>query len=295
MCKRFMAAIDLQSFGFVEPCSGSVESPLFWINRAGITDGLDERFLINRGCTYPYFVIQYISQGAMNVIYKGREQKAGTGQLILLDAFEPHQYQALRGEKTTVHWIEFAGGDSQKLMHRIISAFSPVAGLAGGKLAKAYLHCIFRLLLRKEQKNKLLISKLIYSMLLGLLYHDRTETAGEFLLQKPGALDKALEYITTHLNEDLSIEILSGICNFNPSYFARLFHKTIGMTPAAYIRGQRTNRAKLLLADNDIRLEHISETLGFCNTSHFIRIFKNAEGMTPAEYRRQCHMYKLQG
>lgn len=294
MCKRLMNLKNLKPFSFTEPSSGSVESPLFWVNRAGITGELDERFLINRGSAYPYFVLQYVSQGAMDIIYKGRQYKAGTGRLFLLDAFEPHQYQVPRGENSAVHWIEFAGSDSQRLIRRIISVYSPVLGFASGKLAAGYIHRIFRLLQRKEQKHKVLISKLIYSMLLALLYHESTETASEFLIQKPGALDKALEYIEAHLNEDLSIEILSGICNFNPCYFARLFHKTIGMTPAAYIRRQRINKAKLLLAECELRIELISETLGFCNTSHFIRLFKAAEGMTPVEYRIQCRMFRLQ-
>lgn len=44
------------------------------------------------------------------------------------------------------------------------------------------------------------------------------------------------DYISEHIDEDISIEDLAKVVSFSTSYSRKIFCKHLGMTPAVYIR-----------------------------------------------------------
>lgn len=283
----------MDSFSFQCPKSRSSDYALYWINRCGISEPVAEEFDIQREHAYPYCVIHYITGGEGSLFYKGREYSLKVGQLFILDAYEAHRYKTDSVQKLSIDWIEFSGGDALKLVRLIIDAHSPIVSMPVSKICDRYLLKIFSLLKKDGSRYSVLISELIYKILLTILFTDNNAFIDEFSENSPEFIQKVTGYIATHLNDDLSVEKLSKLCSFNTSYFTRLFHKTMGVTPAKYVLEKRIEKAKKLLIDSDQPVELISDNLWFCNASHFIRVFKKAEGMTPAEYRKQGLFYKM--
>ena len=97
----------------------------------------------------------------------------------------------------------------------------------------------------------------------------------------------ALEYIRSHIHENLTVENLASALSLNASYLSKLFKQEMGITLSRYIRDQKINVACNMLRHLDESSLTIANYLGFSSQSHFIQVFKKSTGMTPEEYRRK--------
>lgn len=94
-----------------------------------------------------------------------------------------------------------------------------------------------------------------------------------------------ISYIENNLSKNLTIEELSDILHFHPSYFIRFFRAATGVTPLTFIQQKRISLAQRLLLDKNMSIQDISATAGFSNPHYFSHYFKKATGLTPSEYR----------
>lgn len=93
------------------------------------------------------------------------------------------------------------------------------------------------------------------------------------------------EYIDANLSEDLSLAEIAEAANLSQFHFARSFRKTTGQTPQHYLMRRRIERAKELLAKNDLPIIDISLQTGFKNQSHFTTLFRKYTKLTPKVWR----------
>jgi len=99
-------------------------------------------------------------------------------------------------------------------------------------------------------------------------------------------LRAALEYIESHLCEDLSLEAIAAAANVSPFRFARGFRKATGQPPHQYVIGRRLERAKDLLRLTDYGIAEIARRVGFATQSHFTAVFSRRCGLPPRRYRQ---------
>lgn len=71
----------------------------------------------------------------------------------------------------------------------------------------------------------------------------------------------------------------------SPNYFGDLIKKELGKTAQEYIQLYVIDRAKELIAENELNVSEIAYELGFKYPHHLTRTFKKVTGMTPNEYR----------
>jgi len=96
---------------------------------------------------------------------------------------------------------------------------------------------------------------------------------------------KCLNYIDSHFNEQITLDVLANEVNLTPSYLSALFKKEMGENLAHYLMRLRIETAKSLLSRTDYNYSQISESLAFCSQSHFTKVFKEWTGYTPKQYR----------
>ncbi|MFB5763545.1 response regulator transcription factor [Paenibacillus medicaginis] len=102
---------------------------------------------------------------------------------------------------------------------------------------------------------------------------------------KPVELAKA--WIAENLSKDLTIQAIADHVYMNPSYFMRYFKMHTGLTILDYVTKLRMEKAKELLVNTNMRVQHVSEQAGYQNVKYFSRQFKQRFGCTPAKYRDQ--------
>lgn len=96
---------------------------------------------------------------------------------------------------------------------------------------------------------------------------------------------KAIEYIDDNIQENITLDKISFVCNLSQCYFSKLFKKETGLNFVAYLNEKKVIKAKQLLVNTDKQINNIAIDLGFEDCGYFIRIFKKIEGMTPKKYR----------
>ncbi len=98
-------------------------------------------------------------------------------------------------------------------------------------------------------------------------------------------LRRAKEFIVENLEEDLSLTEIAAAADLSQYHFARAFRKSTGFTPQQYLMQQRIERAKQLLAKDDLPIVEISLRTGFKTQSHFTTLFRKFTKLTPKTWR----------
>ena len=98
-------------------------------------------------------------------------------------------------------------------------------------------------------------------------------------------LRQVTEFIGDNYSKDLKLAELAQVAGMSSFHFAREFKRTTGTTPHQYLIKFRIDRAKALLARNDLPLTEVGLRSGFSHQSHFTRLFRRITGTTPNSYR----------
>lgn len=132
--------------------------------------------------------------------------------------------------------------------------------------------------------NRTKIMSIFYDMLYRLSSHS-TEMS---------VITPAIVYLENNYNNpNLTNAELAKQCNISEVYFRKIFRDHYKTTPKQYVVNIRINKAKLLLAENSLKINAVAESCGFSNQYHFCRVFKERTGLTPTEYIKQNRIYKI--
>jgi AraC family transcriptional regulator of adaptative response/methylated-DNA-[protein]-cysteine methyltransferase len=96
------------------------------------------------------------------------------------------------------------------------------------------------------------------------------------------AIKRALELLGT--GESFALEALAAAVGYAPHHFHRLFKRATGITPAAFARGKRIQRAEMALAENTRVTDAIYDA-GYSGPSRFYAETKGRLGMTPSAWK----------
>jgi FixJ family two-component response regulator/AraC-like DNA-binding protein len=100
------------------------------------------------------------------------------------------------------------------------------------------------------------------------------------------SVSRAMDYLSRHFEEDLTVDAIADIIDISSSHLAHLFRSEIGMSVRDYLTRVRVTIAQDLLAHTDEKLESIAPRLGFADTSHLAHVFQRITGRPPSAYRR---------
>ncbi|SKB33507.1 AraC-type DNA-binding protein [Lysinibacillus sp. AC-3] len=104
-------------------------------------------------------------------------------------------------------------------------------------------------------------------------------------LTKQEQLQKAIQYIEEHYDEQLAISDVAKYSNFSATHFSRLFKKEIGRNFVDYVAFTRIIKSLPYLRKYDYTIEKISFLCGFNTPNYFSLTFKKYVGISPTDYR----------
>lgn len=97
---------------------------------------------------------------------------------------------------------------------------------------------------------------------------------------------QAKGYIDHHYMEPITLELLAGHLNINPTYLSVVFKNELHMNYSKYLTMVRMEKAKELLRQCDRNLTQIAHAVGYNRTAYFSSVFKSYTGIKPMEYQR---------
>lgn len=142
----------------------------------------------------------------------------------------------------------------------------------------------------RDGMGQLYIDSLANALMVNVL-RDYSITKAQPTIYEGGLSDRtlfqAIEYIDHHLSQSIKLEDLSNHVGISKFHFSRLFKKSMGITPHQYVMQQRIERAKQLLAKDNLSISDIALDCGFNSHAHLSKYFRNYVGMTPKAYRQR--------
>ena len=200
----------METFSYINKSVNDNNSLLYYVSRAGSGE-VKSDFNIKRNNLYPYCVVHYVAKGSGHVIYRDKDNNISQGDLFILNAYEKHNYFTDKDNLLQLQWVEFAGGDCVKLITSILKNDEFIIKTPDSKKINESLYEIFNIIKENNDGNQFSIFKIIYSMLLNLLYMNRNNSNNRFFNSSLNNISKAIYFIDNNLGEHIDIEMLLGI------------------------------------------------------------------------------------
>lgn len=229
----------------------------------------------SRGCAACLRVQQQLSEGAVH------EPKTVTCQAGLSDLAVPVRLgEQLIGFLTTGQVFCKAPTEEQFVRTaRLLAEWGVKAD--PGALREAY----FKTRVLSPEQHESVVK------LLTIFAEHLSMVCNQIILQEqnaePPVITRAKQFITEHQAEELSLELVAKSVHTSKFYFCKMFKKSTGTNFTEYLSRVRTERAKNLLLNPNLRISEIAYEAGFQSLTHFNRVFKRILGRSPTEYRGQ--------
>lgn len=124
-----------------------------------------------------------------------------------------------------------------------------------------------------------------------MLYYTKK---GESYMKNNTVVKKLVDYIETHIDEDLSLDKIANALNYSKFYIARIFTEETKCTVYKYIQGRRLTLAAQKLVETEQPIVEIAYGAHYNSQQAFTLAFKQFYGCTPKIYRNNALFYPKQ-
>ena len=128
--------------------------------------------------------------------------------------------------------------------------------------------------------------------LLYLLCNPKGQEAAAPALERETAqrLSEIRRYMEEHLDEPLTIPVLSRRACLSATAFKEGFRQLYGLPVHTWLRQRRIERAAELLRGSALSVLGVAQSVGYGSASQFSAAFRRQYGMTPAMYRKMSEL-----
>jgi AraC-like DNA-binding protein len=232
--------------------------------------------------------IGLVSEGVQRQQFNGKTVLLGPGCISLMPPGEVHDGIAEGGAAYTLKTFRL----SQELIASVASEISgtfrepELSGtLLEDPVLAGHLLRLHEAMRRSEGVSTLEVQTEWLTLLEFLLRESRAVTperarGGLSALQ----WHRVRDYCFAHLNLKITLDDLATVCGVGRFQFLKLFKRSVGMTPHAWLIRLRLERACSLLNKNQRVIADVAQEVGFYDQSHFNRAFREAFGVAPSSY-----------
>ncbi|ULO05910.1 response regulator [Paenibacillus sp. 19GGS1-52] len=104
---------------------------------------------------------------------------------------------------------------------------------------------------------------------------------------RSSVLENIKAYIDNHYFENIKISMFTDKYFLSREYLMKLFKGQYGYGIHEYVQKVRMDKAKDMLSDPSLKIQDISEMLGYKDKNYFSKAFRNYYECSPTEYRIQ--------
>ncbi len=94
------------------------------------------------------------------------------------------------------------------------------------------------------------------------------------------------DYIDKNYSQNLKLSYFSDKYYFSKEYLSKIFKANYEIGIYEYVLQVRMERAKELLLDDSLKIQWISDRLGYTDSNYFSKAFRNYYGITPSQFRK---------
>ena len=227
------------------------------------------------------YYLMCMTSGALDARIGGERLLLEAGKFIIIPPHTPIFYNNYESEDPIRYYtMHFSGYDFESTVNRL---GIEVGVLTSVKLTSELSYQFESILpVFSSLKNDMLI--MLEIMVKAFLVElSRSISADDGTVE--AHLERSIDYIRSHIHEQLSVHHLAQMEFFSPSRYRALFKAMTGYSPIEFITEQRITQACHLLEHGELSLSQVAEACGYGDRLYFQRIFKQRIGVPPGEYR----------
>lgn len=222
----------------------------------------------------------------------GKEWKLKKGDMFLITPTDYIYYQADDLDPWEYRWIKFDGSSLKYLLENA-GIGEHVFSIKNKELYHEIVRCFKSVYdYMEDEIAPYLRATGVFYYLFGTFLRE----FGEARTASPDRMSfvKILNYIGSHFTEDIDMDAISEISNYNRSHVYKLFMKNVGCSPKEYISTLRLDLACEMLRETEYSISEISLRTGFQSYVSFVSAFKKKYGILPTQFRKGEHMGKTE-
>ncbi|OKH39352.1 AraC family transcriptional regulator [[Phormidium ambiguum] IAM M-71] len=247
------------------------ETPEYSLEKFAITINLGQSFQIER------IIDRHLQKGLMFTGAVGF-CPPNTSQVIRWNRDTNILIVSLEDELLSSHAVELLGTDQYEMFPHLITQDALIYQM-GLKLQEQ--------LKTNSSDSRLYVESAATFLAVHILQNYSIQKA--FIREYAGGLPKhqlkqAIDYIQSHLTQEISLDAIANYLGISRYHFCRLFKQSTGLSPHQYVIQQRVERAKQLLRRGKLSIAETAIACGFNHQSHLHRHFKRLTGTTPGSF-----------
>ena len=232
------------------------------------------------------FLFFYVKEGSGVLDYVGKEYQVKKGDCVFISCKSPYSHKTSE-DLWALDWIHFCGESVLPIYLKYVErGGQPVFHPESLSEAAAIFHKLNEVAHSSDYIRDIRINECLSGLLTFLMAFS---WAPEEIRQRAsyGTVFALKDYLDTHYQEKISLDMLADKFLLNKYTLARGFKEQFGTSIINYLLITRITHAKQLLRFTDETIEEVGNRCGITPLYYFSRIFKQIEGISPLEYRSQ--------
>lgn len=258
--------------------------------------------LHTQGTTGSYFLkdhmLLFVISGVYSVRFKDQEYTVRSNEMVFLhqsiridyiksgepgSEFMLDYMMFFLNENMLAEFVQFSGFKPTDTVNEIV----PVFIIPVNELTHSYIESLKPYFKNPDEVQDGLI-RLKFMELLFHLAQDNDRFLHQLLQPNHDKNSDFGNIIEENITNPISISDLAYLSGRSLSTFKRDFQALYHTSPLKWIRNQRLDKAKKLLAETSLSVTDVCFSTGFENVAHFSKVFKLQFGLPPSEFRQQC-------
>ncbi|WP_282942980.1 AraC family transcriptional regulator [Paenibacillus sp. RC67] len=244
--------------------------------------------------TYEFY---YLMSGQREFFIKDRTMVLNGGDIIIISPNILHRTTNAEMPKherliVNIHenYMTSVNESYREILHPLFERDYII--VKGSELDRPSVEVLAHAIMQEVQERKpgfeMYAQTLILQLLITCCRHMKQKSPEplEFPSIKHERISEIVCYINNHYMEKLSLDLLAEKFYVSPYHVSRFFKEATGFTFVEYLNSVRIKEAKKLLVRSSMKVNLISQKVGFGSVTHFGRVFKFVTGHQPLYYRK---------
>lgn len=234
------------------------------------------------------YQIIYLRVGKGKVKLNGEWHRIRDNTLLLYRPMEYQEYKFPQSKDIELYWIYFKNTVGDEIIRRLSIPSGNIFSLERDADILADFNNIIREMGAHSAHKQLLLSIYMGEFLVhitrGIIPNPLIKAEG--MTDAKGAVMEVLRDIEKNYMAYVNVGEYASRCGFSTTYFTRIFFELTGMTPIAYRRKIRIEKAACMLRETDKSVQDIALDVGFRDGLYFSKAFRESIGVPPTVYRK---------
>lgn len=230
---------------------------------------------------YNNYLLMYVVSGQLDIENDGITHSVYPHQVVLMNCHNAHRYGS--PIDTEFWYVHFDGSNIERIYQHIKKTIGVVSTVQNESQILEPLKLLVSSCKHRTNIPDTEIAKQIYTLLCNIIFPQCSNTAHN--MSENEIINQAIDYITEHYAEDLSLNSLAEQFHMSVGYFSHLFKQYAGQSAYELIISTRLDKAKYLLTTTDLSIAEIAYQIGYNSSNGFISAFSKRIGVSPKRFR----------